>query len=110
MNKSATITYRKNSFEARMDALLPEWPWYDVVVHDLWRNTEGGWSVNDSWHMASGCNREEAISHLRHRWEIFRLNYLPKAAIRDITDIGDEDVSLEVDCTAFAEVRNGLIS
>lgn len=103
--------YRKWTFEARMDALLPEWEAFDVIAHELWRESEGGWSVNYSWHLARGCDREEAISHLRHRWSVFKANYMPKAAVSAIEDAACDDecpVVLEVNCTAFAELRKAV--
>lgn len=108
----ATLTpkYRKNSIEARIDALLPEFPSFDVIAHELWRD-ERGWSVNDSWHLARGCDREEAIRHLANRWQVFKANYMPRARVRDLEDISCDVESgclLEVNCTAFAEVRNGF--
>lgn len=103
-------TYRKGSLEARLDSLLPDWPAFDVIAHELWGDGEGGWSVNDSWHLGRGCSREEAITHLRHRWEAWKLNYYPKARVADLEDCydgcyDDAPLGLEVNCVAFAEVR-----
>lgn len=98
------MTYRKHTLEARLDALLPvtDKP-LRVQMFELWREAEGGWSVNDSWSVIR--DREDAISLLRDRWEVFKLNYLPKVRVRDLCDIGDdEETMLEVDCTAFANV------
>lgn len=105
-----TVQYRKGSFEARVDALLPDWTSFDVIAHGLWSDGEGGWSVNDSWYMGRGCDREETITHLKHRWEVFKVNYHPKARVRDLSDAACDEESpcyLEVDCIAFAEVRKG---
>lgn len=107
-------TYRKNSIEARIDALLPEFPSFDVIAHELMQEGYGGntcYSVNNSWHLARGCDREEAIRHLANRWQVFKANYMPKARVRDLEDISCDVESgclLEVNCTAFAEVRNGF--
>lgn len=101
-------TYRKGSFLARMDALLPEGEAFNVIFHELWADGEGGYSVNNSWYGARNCTREEAITHhLLYRWEVFKLNYLPRACVKDIQDVNwEEDENLlEVDCTAFATVR-----
>jgi hypothetical protein len=101
--------FRKGTFEAKMDLMLPtDIQSFDVVAFELLRD-EGSWSVNDAWTMASGVDREEAISALRGRWEVFKLNYAPRACVKDITDCGDGwqgETKLEVDCTAFADVRN----
>ena len=99
--------YRKNSLEARIDHILPEFPSYDVIAHELMGDGDGGWCVNDSWKMGRGCDREEAIEHLKNRWEIFKLNYHPRARVKDLDNVGDEyGALLEVDCIAFGEVRN----
>lgn len=104
-------TYRKNSIEAHLDSLLPDYQAFDVIAHELNHDGEG-WSVNDSWHIGRDVDRETAISHLANRWEIFKLNYAPRAAIKNIQDAnwsGDEYPSLlEVDCIPFAEVRNAF--
>lgn len=102
--------YRKNSIEAKLDSLLPEYPSFDVVAHELLHDGES-WSVNDSWRLAYRCDREEAIGHLVNRWHVFKANYAPRARVRDLCDAnwsGDEfPALLEVNCLAFAEVRNG---
>lgn len=101
------MKYPKNSFEARIDSLLPQGKSYNLIFFQLIREGGGGWSVNDSWRHASGVDREEAISRLRFRWEVFKANYGTKHRVSNITDIGDtEELSmLEVDCTAFANVE-----
>jgi hypothetical protein len=63
--------YCKGSIEARIDSLLPQFPSFDVIAHELWGDGEGGWSVNDSWHLGRDCDREETISHLGSRRAIF---------------------------------------
>lgn len=102
--------HRKGSIEAKLDELLPDHASFDVIAHSL-QHDGHGWSTNDSWHMARGCDREEAISHLASRWEVFKINYAPRAAIKNLTDAnysGSEfPALLEVDCIPFAEVRNG---
>lgn len=108
--KDAQPVYRKNSIEAKLDSLLPVFPSYDVIAHELQHDGES-YSTNNSWHLARGCDREEAIGHLINRWHVFKANYAPKARVRDLTDAnwsGDEfPALLEVDCIPFAEVRNG---
>ena len=105
-----TTQHRKGSIKAKLDELLPDFPSFDVIAHELLHDGES-WSVNDSWHLARGCDREEAITHLANRWEVFKINYAPRAAIKNLTDAnysGSEfPALLEVDCIAFAEVRNG---
>lgn len=100
--------------ETKLDQLLPDWPSFNVQFHELWREPDGplcgGWSVNDSWTPFAKATKEETIGHLRARWEVFKLNYLPKARVMDLEDIGcDEDspCMLEVDCVAFATLTKG---
>lgn len=102
--------YRKNSIQAKLDSLLPDWQSFDVIVHELWADGDGGYTVNDSWHLARGCDRAEAIEHLTNRWHVFKANYAPRARVRDLDDCNwcdqDSQQILEVNCTPFAEVRN----
>lgn len=46
--------YRKHSLEAKLDSLLPQFPSYDVIAHELWRDTEGGWSC-DPYQVGGTC-------------------------------------------------------
>ncbi len=105
--KAPRVTYRKSSFEEKVNDLIPQGESYTVRAFELWRESEGGWSVNDGWTIASNVDRESAIEALRGRWEIFKLNYLPKARVSDIQDIADMEgeSKLEVDCTAFADIE-----
>lgn len=103
-----TVRYRKGSLEAKLDSLLPAFPSYDVIAHEL--SHDGmGYSVNNSWHLGRGCDRESAISHLANRWHVFKANYASKARVMDLSDSSCEENEcvLEVDCIPFAEVRNG---
>lgn len=103
-----TVQYRKGTLESKLDELLPEYPSYAVIAHELWRD-DGGWSVNDSWYLSRSCDREEAISHLRNRWEVFKVNYSPRALVCDLSDAASDSESpvyLEVNCIPFAEIRN----
>lgn len=100
-------TYRKGTLEARLNEILPDGDGpFRVVFHELWRDAEGGWSVNDSWYGERSCDRERAIEALRGRWEVFKVNYLREARVRDLTDASSESghAMVEVDCTSFADV------
>lgn len=105
-------TYRKGSIEARIDALLPNYPAFAVVAHELTNDGEG-WSVNDSWYLARSCDREEVVSHLVNRWHVFKANYAPRAAAKNLENAnwsGDEyPALLEVNCIPFAEIRNATL-
>ena len=79
---------------------------FNVVAHELWGNSEEGFSTNSSWYIATNADIETVLESARARWEIFKLNYLPKARVCDIQDTGySVDLSLEVDGIPFLEIR-----
>jgi hypothetical protein len=79
---------------------------FDVVAFELWGNSKEGFETNSSWYIKTNATLEEALEAARGRWEVFKVNYLPKARVCDISDIGyDEDLNLEVDCIPFLEIR-----
>jgi hypothetical protein len=79
---------------------------FDVVAHELWGNSHDGFETNASWYIKTNATLEEALEAARGRWEVFKVNYLPKARVCDISDIGyDDNFSLEVDCIPFLEIR-----
>lgn len=93
--------------ESKLDALIPEGDGpFELIAFELTHDGES-WSVNTPFCIGSGLDRSELMSRLRSRWEIFKLNYMPKARVSDLEDIGCDagEVQLEVSCTAFAEVR-----
>jgi len=79
---------------------------FDIVAFELWGNSREGFDCNNAWHIARGVKLNEALEAARGRWEAFKLNYLPKARVCDISDTGfDDTLSLEVDCVPFLEIR-----
>ena len=79
---------------------------FDVVAHELWGNSQEGYSTNSSWFITTNADLSQVLEAARGRWEVFKLNYLPKARVGDITDTGfDSTLSLEVDCIPFLEIR-----
>jgi len=79
---------------------------FDVVAHELWGNSREGFETNSSWYLKTNATLEEALEAARGRWEVFKVNYLPKARVSDIVDNGwSDDLSLEVDCVPFLEIR-----
>ena len=79
---------------------------FDVVAFELWGNSQEGFETNSSWYIATNADIETVLEAARARWEIFKLNYLPKARVGDISDTGfDSTLSLEVDCLPFIEIR-----
>jgi hypothetical protein len=79
---------------------------FDVVAHELWGNSQDGFETNSSWYIKTNATLKEALEAARGRWEVFKVNYLPKARVCDISDTGfDSTLSLEVDCVPFLEIR-----
>lgn len=79
---------------------------FDVIAFELWGNSRDGFDCNNAWKIARGVELNEALEVARARWEIFKVNYLPKARVSDITDTGfDSTLSLEVDFVPFLEIR-----
>jgi hypothetical protein len=78
---------------------------FDVIAFELWGNSREGFDCNNSWHIARGVELNEALEAARGRWEVFKVNYAPKARVRDIVDTGyDANLALEVDCIPFLEI------
>jgi hypothetical protein len=81
-------------------------PRFDVVAFELWGNSREGFDCNNAWKIETNADIEQVLESARARWEIFKLNYLPKARVGDIQDTGfDSTLSLEVDCVPFLEIR-----
>lgn len=80
---------------------------FNVIAHELWGNSRDGLSVNSSWFIAANADIAQVLEAARGRWEVFKLNYLPKARVSDISDTGfDSTLSLEIDCIPFLEIRS----
>lgn len=78
---------------------------FDIIAHELMHDGEG-WSTNTSWYLHRDADIAETLEAARGRWEVFKVNYFPKARVCDIADTGfDSTLSLEVDCTPFLEIR-----
>lgn len=79
---------------------------FEVVAFELWGNAREGFDTNSSWHLRKDADIAEVLEAARARWEVFKVNYLPKARVADIDDTGfDSTLSLEVDCIPFLEIR-----
>ena len=79
---------------------------FDVIAHELWGNSKDGFETNSSWYIKQNADLSQVLESARGRWEVFKVNYLPKAKVRDIQDTGyDNTFSLEVDCIPFLEIR-----
>lgn len=83
----------------------PECHTYKITSYDLTHDGEG-WSVNYPFTIGSSVPLSEALETARARWEVFKVNYLPRARVSDIADIGEGDVfELECDCTPFLQIE-----
>jgi len=109
-------TFRKGTLEkvimemltrALPEGINPDSRTYEVRAFELWRESEGGWSVNNSWRLCRDGNLSTMLDCARGRWEAFKVNYLPKARVGDIRDESYEpsEIVLEVDCTSFLTIR-----
>lgn len=79
---------------------------FEVVAFELWGNSREGFETNSAWYLSKDADIDQVLQDARGRWEVFKLNYLPKARVCDIADTGfDSTLSLEVDCVPFLEIR-----
>jgi hypothetical protein len=79
---------------------------FDVIAHELWGNSKEGFETNSSFFIARNADLSQVLEAARGRWEVFKVNYLPKARVCDITDTGyDNILSLEVNYVPFLEIR-----
>jgi hypothetical protein len=79
---------------------------FNVVAFELWGNAREGFDCNNAWKIARDARLAEVLEACRARWEIFKVNYLPKARVCDISDTGfDSTISLEVNSVPFLEIR-----
>ena len=97
--------------ESKIKSLLSHFPadsTFRVQAFELNHDGEG-WSVNDSFIIANEASLETVLESARGRWEVFKVNYMPKAKVKDITDWGDADpfdsAMLECDGVMFLEIR-----
>jgi hypothetical protein len=78
---------------------------FDVIAHELWGNNKEGFETNSSWYLKRDADISEVLEAARGRWEVFKVNYLPRAKVKDIQDIGcDNSFFLEVDSVAFLDL------
>lgn len=86
-------------------AAFPEQRLFRVVAYGLTRDGEG-WSVNNPFCLGENITFGHVLEIARGRWEVFKINYMPKARVSDIEDVGDfdGDFELEVDCTPFIQI------
>ena len=79
---------------------------FDVIAFELWGNSREGFDCNNAWKIATNADIETVLESARARWEIFKANYVSKARVCDISDVGyNETLNLEIDFIPFLEIR-----
>ncbi len=94
--------------ENHLEKLIPEIEAgnYDVIAYGLLRDDCGGWSVNDPWYLSRDADKAQIMTDARGRWEVFKVNYLPRGRVCDISADGDEKtIYLECSGIPFLELR-----
>ena len=93
------------TLEKAISKELEEGETYSVIAHELIHDGIS-WSTNSSWYLSRNADKAEALNHARGRWEVFKVNYLPKGKIKDITFDGDDSVIyINADGIPFLEIR-----
>jgi hypothetical protein len=81
---------------------------WNVYALELWGNRREGLEVNDAWTIARDADAAEVVETASGRWEIFKINYHPKARVRDL-DCGeispDFECNLECGMIPFLTLR-----
>ena len=92
---------------AKILKAYPESTKFDMVAFELWGNAKEGFDCNDAWYLARGAEIPRALEIARGRWEVFKVNYLPRAKVKDIQSTGEIPyaLTLEVDCVPWLEIR-----
>jgi hypothetical protein len=102
---------KRQTLETLISSLLSDFPetaTFDLTAFELWGNARDGFDCNDSWCVGRDVPRDAVAEHARGRWEVFKVNYLPKARVSDIADINyhaESGLSLEVDYVPFLDIR-----
>lgn len=100
------MTLEKKISQLLNEANHPSNARFEVFAFELWGDAREGFDCNNAWKIARNADLAEVIESARARWEIFKVNYLPKARVCDLTDTGfDSTISLEVDSVPFLEIR-----
>lgn len=78
----------------------------EIFAYELWGNRKEGYWVNSGWRIYKGDSIEEALDSIRGRWEIFKVNYYPRAVIKEIdVNIEEDIISFDYNYNSFIEVR-----
>lgn len=79
---------------------------FEVIAYELWGNKRDGFETNDSWFIRRDADLSELLEAARGRWEVFKVNYSPRATIKGIAFSGDDRTTyVESDGIPFLEIR-----
>jgi hypothetical protein len=79
---------------------------FSIIAHELWGNSREGYHTNTSWYLARGADFADLLRIARGRWEVFKVNYSPRATIHGLSFEGDErTVYAESEGIPFLEIR-----
>lgn len=79
---------------------------FDVIAHELWGNRREGFETNNSWFIGRNRDLAELLQDARGRWEVFKVNYSPRATVSSLSFDGDDKtIYVESDCIPFLEIR-----
>jgi hypothetical protein len=111
---------KRQNLETVISACLPEdlppGTTMDVLAWELWGNRKEGFEVNDGWKIARETDLSGLKEAARGRWEVFKVNYFPRARVSEIDCHGGEEweagerspLYIEYQGTSFLEIRFNL--
>jgi hypothetical protein len=77
-----------------------------AYAYELWGNSREGYEVNDLWRIIKTDDFEVLLESARGRWEVFKINYSPRATVNGLSFDGDDfTVYIESDGIPFLEIR-----
>ena len=79
---------------------------FSIIAHELWGNLREGYQTNTSWYLARNADFADLLRVARGRWEVFKVNYSPRATIQGLSFDGDKfTIYVESDGIPFLEIR-----
>lgn len=79
---------------------------FSIIAHELWGNAREGFQTNSSWYLARNADMADLLRIARGRWEVFKVNYSPRATIHGLSFDGDEQtIYVESEGIPFLELR-----
>jgi len=100
---------KRHTLETKITELIGELTQasaFHVIAYEL-THDGCGWSVNMPFTILSNGDKAEALEAARGRWENFKTNYASRARVKDIEDISETplELELEVDCVPFLRIE-----